>query len=148
MISNAKRCTKCKEIKALGEFGKHKSRKDGLQVYCRPCTRAYSASYYSNNREKLQRIERRRKYGLSQDDFDEMLARQGNACELCETLKPSDYKWHVDHDHSCCPGKKTCGKCVRAILCNNCNSALGKFKDNPELLRQAAEYIESYRKAA
>lgn len=137
MISNAKRCSKCKEIKAFGEFSRSKKNSDGFQSWCKSCKNKIN---YSPSKNLLS------KYRLTQVAFNAKLASQGNACGLCREEKPEDYKWHVDHDHNCCPGIKTCGKCVRAILCFVCNSGLGKFKDDPALLRMAADYIEKYRK--
>lgn len=49
---------------------------------------------------------------------------------------------HVDHNHKCCPGQKSCGKCVRGILCNYCNSTLGYAKENPSVLRRLALFVE------
>jgi hypothetical protein len=46
---------------------------------------------------------------------------------------------HVDHDHACCPGPKSCGKCVRFLLCDKCNVGLGSFSDDP--LRMAKAII-------
>jgi hypothetical protein len=57
--------------------------------------------------------------------------------EACTTGKA----FAVDHDHSCCPGRKACGKCIRGLLCANCNQGLGKFKDDPKLLRNAIDYL-------
>lgn len=47
----------------------------------------------------------------------------------------------VDHDHTCCPGKRSCGRCVRGLLCNRCNRALGQFGDDIETLRRAVAYL-------
>ena len=49
--------------------------------------------------------------------------------------------WQVDHDHSCCSKRETCGKCVRGILCASCNKALGLLKESPIVLQAALEYI-------
>lgn len=51
---------------------------------------------------------------------------------------------HIDHDHSCCPGKGSCGKCVRGILCRNCNVGLGFLKDSIPRLEDAISYLSSY----
>ena len=48
----------------------------------------------------------------------------------------------IDHDHSCCPGVKSCGACVRGMLCNLCNKGLGQFQDDPERLKSAIRYLE------
>jgi len=50
----------------------------------------------------------------------------------------------VDHDHKCCPGKTSCGQCVRGLLCWNCNDTLATFRDNPEKLRGLAHYLENW----
>ena len=44
----------------------------------------------------------------------------------------------IDHDH-------TTGK-VRGMLCHDCNTSLGKFRDNPDILRKAADYLERPRR--
>lgn len=61
-----------------------------------------------------------------------------NPCEICGDKEGGI---HVDHDHSCCPGARSCGKCVRGGLCGGCNMALGAFRDSPEILRKAADYV-------
>jgi hypothetical protein len=88
--------------------------------------------------------QRRLIYGLGPEQYLEMLEQQENCCDICgdefsETRRP-----HVDHDHSCCPGNKSCGKCVRALLCATCNQGLGQFKDSVERLRAAIAYLESF----
>ncbi len=73
------------------------------------------------------------------------LAAQDGKCKICATTESKgNGRFHVDHNRSCCSGAKSCGKCVRALLCHHCNSALGGFKDSPALLRAAAAYIESF----
>lgn len=48
----------------------------------------------------------------------------------------------VDHDHYCCPGKKSCGRCIRGLLCERCNTR--RLEDDPELFRAYADYLERY----
>jgi 16S rRNA C967 or C1407 C5-methylase (RsmB/RsmF family) len=47
----------------------------------------------------------------------------------------------IDHDHGCCSGTGSCGRCVRGLLCNRCNLMLGFANDQPEILRAALEYL-------
>lgn len=63
-------------------------------------------------------------------------------CGLCGT----DQRLDIDHDHLCCPGQRSCGKCVRGFLCRPCNVGLGMFGEDPARLRAAAGYIERHRK--
>lgn len=86
------------------------------------------------------------KFGLSLEDYDRMLAEQGGGCAICGATEPGGRgSFHVDHDHACCPGKKSCGKCVRSLLCTNCNSGLGRFHDDPDRLMAAVAYLLSRR---
>jgi hypothetical protein len=88
------------------------------------------------------------KFGLTLEDYDRMLAGQGGGCAICGTAKPGgrhDTFFQVDHDHACCPGKKSCGKCVRALLCAKCNLGLGAFDDDPDRMMAAVAYLLSRR---
>ena len=84
----------------------------------------------------------RYKYGLTVADYEQMLAEQRGVCILCgKPPKPDGVRaasrLHVDHDHET--------GAVRQLLCLNCNRGLGYLKDDPGLLRAAAEYIERHR---
>lgn len=86
-----------------------------------------------------------RKYGLTVEAFDAMLSAQGGGCAVCgATPAVTGRRLAVDHDHGCCPGERSCGKCVRGLLCFACNSSLGKLGDDPARLRAAADYLESH----
>jgi hypothetical protein len=64
-------------------------------------------------------------------------------CHGCGGHEPIGNRgWMVDHDHACCPGPYTCGRCVRGVLCGRCNTVLGKVGDSPALLRSLADYLE------
>lgn len=70
-------------------------------------------------------------YGITLEDFDRMMSDQRNSCAICHELlvKPC-----VDHDHET--------GVVRGLLCSNCNSGLGMFKDDIRLLAGAIVYLE------
>ncbi len=80
-------------------------------------------------------------YGMTLETWEAMLESQGNACAICRTDDPGKLgNWQTDHDHKCCPGKVTCGGCVRAILCWNCNLTVG-FVENHDNVALVMQYI-------
>lgn len=75
-----------------------------------------------------------KRFGFTPDQMISYFA--SGKCEVCGTNK----ELHVDHDHSCCPGQSTCGKCVRGLLCRSCNLALGFLHEDPVRIMALAEY--------
>jgi hypothetical protein len=73
------------------------------------------------------------KYGISLEDYDAMLARQGGVCAACKNKKRRSERLCVDHCH-------VTGK-VRGLLCRNCNVGLGLFRDDADLVEAAAAYL-------
>lgn len=68
-------------------------------------------------------------------------------CSICGSIEGG---YHVDHDHSCCPShsqmsksQRSCGECVRGLLCSGCNLGLGQFKDDINVLKSAISYLSS-----
>lgn len=84
---------------------------------------------------KAQRI---KKYGITMTEFSAMMTAQGGKCAICGHQGTEDRNFFpvVDHCHRT--------KKPRGLLCMNCNMGIGKFKDNPLLMRKAALYIESH----
>lgn len=77
-------------------------------------------------------------YGLTVDALIELLA---HGCAVCR----SHERLHVDHDHTCCPpgsSPRSCGGCVRAALCHECNTALGLLREDPARIRALLAHIE------
>lgn len=122
-------------------------------VTCQRCGRTFvprqvkrnSAGFCSRECKDGHRVESgkardqylRRKYGISAEDYDRMLAAQGGGCGICgkkpeEQTRYSKYL-HVDHDH-------TTGA-VRGLLCDEHNLLLGRWGDGVELLQKAIEYL-------
>lgn len=122
-------CKKCNEPKGLFEFSAHRSAKDRLQSYCKPCAKAAFLAYAQKNPGH----KRKSRYGIDQQTFDAMVEEQKNRCAVCETEMG---KPHVDHDHKSLK--------VRGLLCNHCNLGLGHFFDNPLLLAKALQYLERH----
>lgn len=97
--------------------------------------------YFEKNKEKVllgrRRTTLKKRYGITPEEFDEMLAGQNGACAICETTEPEGRYgvFAVDHDHQ--TGK------VRGILCSKCNSALGQMGDNEEGVLKFLHYLQS-----
>lgn len=121
----------------------------------RQAAREYRQRYYSEHRtEILEKARRAREqtrdvradghrlsfYGLRPQEFDALVERQDGRCAICHE-PPADGVWCVDHDHDCCPGKKSCGRCIRGLLCGPCNRGLGCFGENWETLLTAMLYV-------
>ena len=101
------------------------------------------AIHYRVNRERIlkrQRLYRYHPYNLSVAQFNAIKRKQRNRCRICDRVLKRPY---VDHDHACCKGSRSCGKCVRGLLCFNCNTFLGHAKDNVRTLEQAILYLKA-----
>ena len=104
--------------------------------YCsRLCAGRAWAQKNPKQRSNLNRKHLMLRYGITQREYEKMLVAQNNKCAICKTTDPGGPGgiFGVDHNH------KT-GK-VRGLLCSNCNTALGLFKDNKEMLCSAIKYI-------
>lgn len=84
------------------------------------------------------------KYGITVEQYDALNDAQGGVCAICSGVNPNGYRLSIDHDHACCPGSKSCGRCVRALLCAGCNYMLGHARDDAARLRAAADYVETH----
>jgi hypothetical protein len=80
-------------------------------------------------------VKLKKNFGITPEQYDEMLAAQGGVCASCSTDKPGGPYgiFAVDHDHS--TGK------VRGLLCKNCNLAIGMLGDSAEGVRKALAYL-------
>jgi hypothetical protein len=85
------------------------------------------------------------RFGITLEDFVRMSEEQGGVCAICGGVNANGKALSVDHDHACCAGDRSCGVCVRGLLCQPCNFATGLMRDDPDRLRAAAVYIESHR---
>jgi hypothetical protein len=78
------------------------------------------------------------RYGITVEQYHELLARQDGGCGICGTRAEDNHRgWSlpVDHDHAT--------GAVRGILCDRCNRALGLLADDIDLLRKAIKYLEA-----
>jgi hypothetical protein len=80
-----------------------------------------------------------KQYNLTPEQYQALWDLSGGLCYGCRRNKGRC----VDHDHACCPGKVSCGKCVRGLLCGPCNKGvLGHLRDDVRSLMRLVEYLE------
>ena len=113
-----------------------KPREDLSKTRCSSCAADQarrSAKIQTTKKDSRAHYRRKKLYTLSSEEYQYMIDQQGGKCWICKQKKAL----HIDHCHR--TGK------IGRLLCGNCNRALGLFRDSPELLEKAAEYIRKYR---
>lgn len=108
---------------------------------CKSCTSERVRNYWKNNPDKyLENIDSRRahkRHGLTTGEYIKMLDKYDGLCYACK----EEEAVCIDHDHNCCPGNWSCGKCIRGVLCMHCNWALGHIKDRIDRAEKLIEYL-------
>lgn len=142
MKRTSKICTSCKMEKSIeSDFYKvRKKRKNKTEVKeyevvrekCKDCCRLYSQSR-RDLRYYLPRL-----YGITEQQYDDMRQAQQYRCKICsihedEWFEKRGRRLFVDHCHNT--------DSVRGLLCGDCNTGLGQFKDNVQNLQKAIEYL-------
>lgn len=134
-----KHCKSCDQFKPVDDFNKSGDKRVGRHAHCKVCLATrWSASDHENRTRS-----KRARFGLSYDAYLAMCVEQGNRCAICGEAETDVHQGTrrirelaIDHDHST--------GAVRALLCGKCNKAIGLMRDNPDLMRAAALYLESF----
>ena len=128
----------------------------GEKIHCRKCERYLDKTDFPKLRKNgkyltytyclecdnlIGHIGNLKNYGLTRDDYVNMEKSQNGVCKICGEPEKYKKRLSVDHDHACCSGSKSCGKCIRGLLCSNCNRVLGQVNDNVETLQTMIEYL-------
>lgn len=101
----------------------------------REAIRARMNAWNRQNRTKRKHYALKENYGISLEQYNEMLKQQNDCCKICNEHKDSfDRALAVDHCHIT--------NKVRGLLCKNCNMLLGKAKDKISILKSAIKYLE------
>lgn len=104
----------------------------------------------NQNDETWREYRRRSNYGLDAGEYQMIFESQGGVCAICgqeETKLDRSGKVQplaIDHDHKCCPGARSCGACVRGLLCSACNVGIGHMNEDVDRLFKAMLYIAQY----
>jgi hypothetical protein len=133
-------CSKCGELKDITLFAKGGKYADGRRNYCKKCHSSYVTAYIKDNPLKRSKQNPKRKFkrhGLSEEKYLNIFNLYDGKCHACQDRAAIN----IDHDHLCCPGPYSCGKCVRGVLCNQCNTALGLMNDDVKKINNLIKYI-------
>jgi hypothetical protein len=165
MENNEKKtCATCKIEKEFKEFVRDKTEKDGYTYSCKVCRREKYNLWAKNNPDKVKeknlkrkesrkayyrgpsgiessrRAHLKRNYGMTLEEYNRISEAQNHVCMICgkPEMNSKNKVLCVDHNH-------TTGE-IRGLLCGLCNSGLGNFLDNKELLMKGIEYLNKYEK--
>lgn len=142
-------CTKCREQKPVADFSTNGLSRAGKSTYrslCKTCSNAKLKDFHKANPGKRRQYVLAKNFQMTPNTFEAIFNMQGRKCAVCRCSEPTGHGWTVDHDHACCPGEKSCGKCVRGILCMNCNNMLGCARDQVSVLQAGVAYLEKFQK--
>ena len=82
-------------------------------------------------------------YNITSEQYWAIYEAQGGKCAICRRATGAKRRLSVDHDHSCCSGPTSCGRCVRSLLCSTCNKMLGHIRDSTETAERILHYLHS-----
>jgi len=108
--------------------------------------KATSARFYKKHKDKILAYSKKwhkanprylRRYNVTVEWYEKNTKR---GCATCGSKK----NLVIDHKHTCCADRCSCGKCVRGILCKKCNMALGLLQENPKILKNLIRYLRKY----
>lgn len=149
---STKVCGRCRQEKDFSEFHRRYDRGDetkasGYQGHCKPCRRDWDQEHWGVGENGIGWRERSLwiNYRMRLADYDAMFEAQLGCCAICDRhQREFKRRLAVDHDHKCCPSQRSCGKCVRGLLCQNCNHGIGCLREDPALFAKALAYLRKH----
>lgn len=138
-------CTRCHEVYPQNEeyFPIDRQNKSGLSWRCHECNKELSKKWREENKERYKHTLRncalQEKYGISEEDYLQMLDDQSGVCAICgqeesRQVNGTPTLLCVDHNHN--TGK------VRGLLCHSCNTALGMLREDIDNFKAAIDYLQ------
>lgn len=125
-METTRTCKTCSEDKPLSDFPINGKSRGGHLPHCKRCYTIKNAFI---------------RYGI-ENIFDYV---DGRNCEICKKpVSMGRHNFAIDHDHRCCGPTRACAKCLRGVLCNDCNHGIGKLGDSIGRLESAIAYLKKY----
>ena len=170
-IQKNKVCKDCHLTLPIEIFQKVKKKKwQGYSTSCKPCLNKKARELHNKrksdpiyrerqnfnsrkNRERNPRSYERRKrewlkslYKMTLEDYNRLFLSQNGVCAICQKECKTKRGLSIDHNHLCCAGNRSCGKCIRGLLCSNCNRAIGMLQEDIAIFNRAIAYLTSPQK--
>lgn len=139
-----KKCSRCKEEKDLSLFNVDNHAKTGFRSHCKSCVRVYQIEnrerynagqrrWRFNHKEQNKSTWRKYTYGITTDDYNNMLKSQDGKCAICRHAPLPGKELHIDHNHRT--------DRVRGLLCQKCNVYIGMIHENKETVKRMFSYL-------
>jgi hypothetical protein len=128
----------CKDCKAEGVTT--------VRLASHPGPRCATHHRQERNKRLAAKRDRRveRQFALTPDEYARLYEHQGRRCAICRRATGATKRLAVDHDHTCCPGPTSCGRCVRGLLCGPCNDVMAHARDDADYFRRAIRYLSEW----
>ena len=127
-------CSKCHEEKDASEFNKRLIAKDGLGFWCKDCVGDHNNSPAARSSQLKWQLKKR--FDINVETYDIMFDKQEGRCAIC-SRRQDELKQRLTVDHNHVTGK------IRGLLCFDCNTSLGHFREDITLLEKAIVYLQS-----
>lgn len=127
-------CNRC-SIELVNPENWHPSAAKRRWLICKQCANTRQNEWSKNNPDKVHKRNNEKKYGVSYEQYQDMLHKQNSVCAICGGSETHRSKKNLSIDHCHISNK------IRGLLCSECNTGLGKFKDDVSLLQKAVEYL-------
>lgn len=102
--------------------------------------RVYYANWRKENERHLKDSRLQYSYGISIEQYEKQLTAQGGVCAICGQPQQNSRRKALCVDHNAITGA------LRELLCDNCNKAIGCFKEDTERMQKAIVYLEKHKK--
>jgi hypothetical protein len=169
---DGRECSRCGDYKPWDQFGPKSNGIRGREPRCKPCMVVKTTGYLAadsearkrhnervlayqktpGGRDTSRRARLKHRYGITEDQYDFLLAQQDYACYLCGLGEAVPHhatgklmRLGVEHSHACTSGhdpEKACPACIRGLTCYNCNHMVAKAERSPRLAARFADYLE------
>lgn len=101
-------------------------------------------------KQRARSYARKHRYGITEEQYQSLLIEQNNMCAVCDIEFSDKVKPQVDHDHNCCAGAKSCGVCLRGLLCSHCVTFASfvetRFKDMDKMFQYLTHHLKMGRR--